>query len=174
VSDEVADDREGAQGRISDHTMAAVRKPLEAHKMRGKRCNKVLLTFYRYHRILFTAENEGRTLNARQHGEEIEGATLSARAGEPVVDLWAADGALHRPWISRRSGVDRESQAYPSLKCLCVEVSFEETAAGECPHLGPAQTFKQRDASLQMRVAGSFCTDEDQLAGVPGISRRPC
>jgi hypothetical protein len=55
VSDEVRNDREGAQRCIGDHTMTAVRKPLEADKVRGQRRNTFFLTYYRYHRILLAA-----------------------------------------------------------------------------------------------------------------------
>jgi hypothetical protein len=150
VPDEVADNREGAHGRISDHTMAAVRKPLEAHKMRGQCRNQVLLTFYRDHRILFTAEDERRTRDVQQRREEVEGATFSARAREPMVGIGPTDRALHRLRIPWRPRVDGEGQTYPGLEFFRVQLSFDEAAARERPDLWPAQTFEQRDASLQM------------------------
>jgi hypothetical protein len=57
--------------------MAAVRKSLEADEMRGQRGNNVLLRLNRNHRIIFTAEDEGRTLDVRQCRKKIEGATFS-------------------------------------------------------------------------------------------------
>jgi hypothetical protein len=56
-----------------------------------------------------------------------------------VVDLREADGALHRLWVSWCPRVDGEGQAYPSLKFLPLQLSFDEAAARERPDLWPAQ-----------------------------------
>jgi hypothetical protein len=94
VRDEVSDEREGPLGRVGDHAVAAVRKPRKPDKMLGQCSDEVLLTLNRGHRVFFATENERRTLDLRQHREEVKRPTLAAWSREPVIDVWAANNTL--------------------------------------------------------------------------------
>jgi len=116
VCDELANDGKGALRRVRHHTVATIRKPLEAHQTPRQCRNKILLAFYGYHRVVLAAEDEGWALDAGQGREEIEGATLSARSREPKIDIRAADPAPRCERISSRAGVDGEGDPLPRRK----------------------------------------------------------
>jgi hypothetical protein len=110
--------------------------------MRRQRGNKVLLAFDGYHRVVFAAEDEGWTLDARQHREKTEGASLTAQSREPKIDLGAANPALCREWISFRAGVDGEGDPLPRRKHFRVKLSFDEAAARQRTCLRTAEAFE--------------------------------
>ena len=84
---EVPDHRDGAFGCIWDNGMPAICEPFELSEMRRQRCCDIRLALDRMDRIVFTAEDESRTLDAVKIPEHVERVALAARSCEPMQYL---------------------------------------------------------------------------------------
>src|ERR1700736_3999104 len=85
--DEVADHRHGALGRVGDHGVPAIRKPLELDEMRRQRGCDISLALDRVDRIVFTTKHKGPALDAAKIREQVEGMALATRFCEPMQHL---------------------------------------------------------------------------------------
>lgn len=74
--DEVSDHRPSEFRCIGHYGMPAIGKPFELNQMRRKRRRDVRLALDRMHRIVLTAEHQGRTLNAMKIGKHVERVAL--------------------------------------------------------------------------------------------------
>src|ERR1700693_2207602 len=59
-------------GRIGDHRVPAIRKPLELYEMRRQCRGDIRPALYRVYRVIFAAHNEVRTLDATKIREHVE------------------------------------------------------------------------------------------------------
>src|SRR5580693_6691150 len=111
--DEVADDGDGALRGIGHHRVPAIRKPFEPHQMLRQRRRDIRLALDWVNGIVLATEYQGRTSDAVEIAEHIEGVALAVRSREPLQDLRAVDGTPRHVRISCDARVERDGQ--PSL-----------------------------------------------------------
>jgi hypothetical protein len=79
--------------------------------------------------------------------------------------LRSSDCAASEVRVARRPRIDREGELSPGIgrSLITRTVGIEKPAAGERAHLGPAEAFKKRDATVEMGVSSGFGADQYQL-----------
>jgi hypothetical protein len=77
---------------IGDHRVPAIRKPFEPHQMLRQCRRDIRLALDWVNGIVLATEHQGRTLDAVEIAEHIEGVALAARSRKPLQDLRPVDG----------------------------------------------------------------------------------
>jgi hypothetical protein len=85
--DVVADAGDGALRGIGDPRVPAIRKPFELHQMLRQCRRDTRLALDWVNGIVLATEHQGRTLDAVEIAEHIEGVALAARSRQPLQDL---------------------------------------------------------------------------------------
>src|ERR1043165_5729060 len=152
--------------------MAAAGKPLKPNEMPRQRRRYVDLRLDRSHRVIFTAHQQCRALDAVKIGQEVEAVPLARpRALEPVQHVLPYDTALDRVRVARRARVVRHRKRPPGgdRRIIRRALRLEEAPPRERPDLRPAETLEQRDPLFRIGVALRLGADQDQFARMRGM-----
>ena len=71
-------------GRVLNDAVPAAGEPFELHEVRRQRSSEIGLAFDRMHRVVLTADHQGRTPDPVKFREHVERVALAAGFGEPV------------------------------------------------------------------------------------------